>query len=43
MFLFGAPYLVFELLIGPWLMIKGISDGSEINRSLIGEMSSQPV
>ena len=25
-----APYLVFEALIGPWLMIKGISDGSEI-------------
>ena len=42
MFLFGAPYLVFELLIGPWLMIKGISDGSEISRSLVGEMSSQP-
>jgi hypothetical protein len=24
-----APYLVFEALIGPWLMIKGIRDGSE--------------
>ena len=24
-----APYLVFEFLIGPWLMIKGIRDGSE--------------
>jgi hypothetical protein len=23
-----APYLVFEALIGPWLMIKGIRDGS---------------
>ena len=25
----GAPYLVFEALIGPWLMVKGIRDGSE--------------
>jgi hypothetical protein len=24
-----APYLVFEALIGPWLMVKGIRDGSE--------------
>ena len=24
-----APYLLFEALIGPWLMIKGIRDGSE--------------
>jgi hypothetical protein len=24
-----APYLVFEALIGPWLLIKGIRDGSE--------------
>ena len=23
-----APYLVFEALIGPWLMVKGIRDGS---------------
>lgn len=28
---FGAPYMVFEFLIGPWLMIKGIEPGSEIN------------
>jgi hypothetical protein len=27
--IFGAPYIVFEALIGPWLMIKGIGDGSE--------------
>ena len=25
----GAPYIVFEALIGPWLMVKGIRDGSE--------------
>jgi len=25
----GLPYLVFEALIGPWLMVKGIRDGSE--------------
>ena len=25
-----APYLVFEALIGPWLMVKGVRDGSEI-------------
>ena len=24
-----APYLLFEALIGPWLMVKGIRDGSE--------------
>ena len=24
-----APYFVFEALIGPWLMVKGIRDGSE--------------
>jgi len=24
-----APYLVFEFLIGPWLMVKGIRDGSD--------------
>ena len=24
-----APYLVFEALIGPWLMVKGIREGSE--------------
>jgi hypothetical protein len=24
-----APYLLFEALIGPWLMVKGITDGSE--------------
>ena len=24
-----APYLVFEALIGPWLMLKGIRDASE--------------
>jgi len=24
-----APYLVFEALIGPWLMVKGIRNGSE--------------
>ncbi|MBN2413346.1 DUF4386 domain-containing protein [candidate division KSB1 bacterium] len=29
MMIIGAPYIVFEALIGPWLMIKGISDGSE--------------
>jgi len=27
--IFGAPYIVFEALIGPWLMVKGIRDGSE--------------
>jgi len=25
----GVPYLVFEALIGPWLMVKGIRDRSE--------------
>jgi len=25
----GVPYFVFEALIGPWLMVKGIRDGSE--------------
>jgi hypothetical protein len=25
-----APYLVFEALIGPWLMVKGVRDASEI-------------
>jgi hypothetical protein len=25
----GAPYILFEALIGPWLMIKGIRGGSE--------------
>ncbi len=25
----GGPYIVWEALIGPWLMIKGIRDGSE--------------
>jgi len=25
----GIPYLVFEALIGPWLMVKGIRDDSE--------------
>jgi hypothetical protein len=29
LFIIGAPYIVFEALIGPWLMIKGIRDGSE--------------
>jgi hypothetical protein len=24
-----VPYLVFEALIGPWLMVKGVRDGSE--------------
>ena len=28
-----APYLVFEALIGPWLMVKGIRDGSETGYS----------
>jgi hypothetical protein len=30
-----APYLVFEALIGPWLMVKGIRDGSEIMKEEI--------
>ncbi len=25
----GVPYILFEALIGPWLMVKGIQDGSE--------------
>ena len=29
LFIIGAPYIVFEALIGPWLMVKGIRDGSE--------------
>lgn len=35
-----APYLVFEALIGPWLMIKGIRDVSEISvdDSLVGKI-----
>jgi hypothetical protein len=28
-----APYLVFEALIGPWLMVKGIRDGSETRQT----------
>jgi hypothetical protein len=27
----GAPYMLFEFLIGPWLMVRGIEKGSEIS------------
>jgi hypothetical protein len=30
----GAPYIVFEALIGPWLIVKGIRDGSETKKHL---------
>jgi hypothetical protein len=29
-----VPYLVFEGLIGPWLMVKGIREGAEISADL---------
>jgi len=28
--LLGAPYMVFEFLIGPWLMIRGIGEGADL-------------
>jgi hypothetical protein len=34
--------MLFELLIGPWLMIKGMSDGSELGQPMAVKMSHQP-